>query len=67
MLFQVRKSDEKEKSEVKLPDMMKGSHSHPLFEPGELDFLNDDINLPEAVVNSFVDCLQEGMVEPELD
>lgn len=46
--------------------MIRGSH-HSVFEPGELDFLNDDINLPEVVVSNFGDCLQGGMVEPELD
>ncbi|KAL3985835.1 Zinc-finger double domain family protein [Acanthocheilonema viteae] len=62
----IRKGDKRKKNEVKLPDMIRGSQ-YCVFEPEELDFLNDDINLPEVVVNNFVDCLQGGMVEPELD
>lgn len=50
---------------MKLPDMIRDSH-HSIFEPEELDFLND-INLPEIIVCNFVDCLQGGMIEPELD
>ncbi|VDK70717.1 unnamed protein product [Litomosoides sigmodontis] len=66
VIEEIRKGDKEEKNEPKLSDMNRGSY-HSIFEPGELDFLNDDINLPEVVVSNFVDCLQEGMVEPELD
>ncbi|VDM95122.1 unnamed protein product [Thelazia callipaeda] len=38
-----------------------------LFEPEELDFLNDGINCKEYVISSFLDCIDGGMIEPELD
>ncbi|VIO98937.1 Uncharacterized protein BM_BM6929 [Brugia malayi] len=66
-IHEVRKNDEGKKSKVKPIVMIKGSHSHALFEPGEFDFLNDNISFPEAVISNFVDCLQEGMIEPDLD
>uniref|UniRef100_A0A915Q765 C2H2-type domain-containing protein n=1 Tax=Setaria digitata TaxID=48799 RepID=A0A915Q765_9BILA len=62
---QVKKNGRVEESDIKSFGVIKESH-YPLFEPGELDFFNGNINLHDAVTK-FVGCLQEGMVEPELD